>query len=286
MGILITTFGLIWLLLITAGIQFQKAKDDTMLTILVQDTVAASAESLRTTLLTRSTKEYRKFVPAPPNKNREGKHSKKLNIAPIISDSDLDMSDAALYILHRLLPQLYTQKTCLRGYDENVLTRLTEQVMKDAKHHHTIKKQLDHAKQLANLELEIEDLQPLFYKVMKGTIRYSEKKAALQEDEYYSLLSFIAMENTATILSIHKAPRELLLALFPDEKIVDDLIHERKIAAKEKDKMKRLSLKEKIQAKFSSYLPEEVPSHFIDFDVTVPSDDEEEEEEEEEEDEE
>ena len=277
MGILLTTFGLVWLLLIAGAVQFQKAKDDILLSMIVQKTLASSMDDIGKKITAQATKEYTKLVPKIGKRQRSQLHSKYLNISACILENNPEKLRAVRFLLEKLLPILYDGKTFLeKNKRERSLNfkELLDFVFEQAKLHHKKTKPIQRAKELANVQLE-SPLQPFFYKMMKGSLITQEKRPKLSSEEYYSLFSFICVEHQRNpIVSIYTAPTELLLALFQDKKIVEDLERERKIIlAMEKedaaDIAKQRAAHEQMKAKYVTLLPSEVPLGFIDFEIRI-----------------
>lgn len=92
--------------------------------------------------------------------------------------------------------------------------------------------------EVSRVKLQDQELQKAFYKMLKGTVSYSafsdkEKREkwvsdpAMWEKSYPSLLRFLHKKGELRIY-MHRAPRELLLAIYGKEEIVDKLMVKRK----------------------------------------------------------
>jgi hypothetical protein len=267
MGILLTTFGLVWLLLIAASVQFQKAKDDLLFSTIVQKTISSCIEDARIKICTQASQEFRKYVQSKKPGSRK-LHSKFLNVSACILDNNPEKQRAVRYMLEKLLPMLYEGKlfTEIQGKKQSPFYKnLIDHVFECAKTHHQKVKSLQHGQDLANVQLALPEIQSLFMKMMKGMYGEKRKGSKLAPDEYPSLFEFMNIDHRRdTILSFTTAPKTLLLALFQDKEIVDTLSKELK-SLHGMEKGARKARYEQIKMKYIALLPEAVPMQYIDF---------------------
>ncbi|MDB6081485.1 MAG: hypothetical protein JWO53_757, partial [Chlamydiia bacterium] len=82
---------------------------------------------------------------------------------------------------------------------------------------------------LASLPLDNDLYQTVLYKMLKGNIPQDLTDPPANGEYYKSLCDFIQISNTKSpyIMSIYLAPRELLLALFQNEKTVKKVLAKR-----------------------------------------------------------
>ena len=136
---------------------------------------------------------------------------------------------------------------------------------------------------LSNVHLNDPILQEVFYKIMKGNI---PPKGAIssKKENYPSLADYIRFEKKGYIMSLYLAPKELLMALFEDESLVEELLHLRtKIYAEQQRATKQKKANNKdpqanqnseldtLKQEFDSYrskLPSGMPPHLVDFTIS------------------
>ena len=93
---------------------------------------------------------------------------------------------------------------------------------------------------IARLKLKDPALQKAFYRMLKGTISWEQRKEVkefsleMQKKAYVSLLAFINYNDKYTI-QVQHAPRELLKAIFVNDEVVEAVIAKRNELAEEKD---------------------------------------------------
>jgi hypothetical protein len=84
------------------------------------------------------------------------------------------------------------------------------------------------------------------------------------------LLEFISFRRKAHAVSVYLAPREILLALFQDERCVDDIINEREAmhAALNNEKATPMALADQLKEHFQNRLASGIDPNTIDFRVS------------------
>jgi hypothetical protein len=93
--------------------------------------------------------------------------------------------------------------------------------------------------EISRIELEDEELQEAFYKMLKGTVTKQELRESEEKNpnffedlknhrkNYLSYLTFIHFDKSSTI-KVRFASKELLTAIFGEEELVDTIIEKRK----------------------------------------------------------
>lgn len=158
-------------------------------------------------------------------------------------------------------------------------------------------KKLKKAEELANLKLGDPLLDLLFYKILHGAPykevikeqpsllpeQKEEKKGEAEDDDssvqseseefkstkgYFSLLDFVNVSPTLKI-RVYLAPREVLMAIFNDQGIVDEMMLQRKALYKQANADGDLkALSETFQNQFEQRRPQDIDKSMLDFSVT------------------
>lgn len=130
----------------------------------------------------------------------------------------------------------------------NEIEKASELAFKDSS-----KRFIRETKDLARLKLEDPELQQAFYHMLKGTIardkleaervelkeKGEELPSRMKEKAYVSLLTYITIDgnarSTPPTIKIARAPREILIAIFEKEEVVENLMSRREELGANKD---------------------------------------------------
>jgi hypothetical protein len=125
-------------------------------------------------------------------------------------------------------------------------------------------------KDLANIRLKDESLQEVLYKILKGH-EAKEGTGTLDELSYPSLLDFLTFDSRHTLIGIWLTKKPLLLALFQNAKVVDDLCQERErvYQSLRQNEMKKEELEAGLKNRLLNSLPQNIDSALIDFKIST-----------------
>lgn len=136
----------------------------------------------------------------------ETKYALKLNIKPLLMEGKENQKN--LYLaFKRVLYVLYG--------DEELCDRIVEAILANSKNRRVEK--------LATIKLKDEELQTVFYRMVKGTkfSNFDEKKGVMP------LSNYVSINTKRNKINLGRAPKELLLA-FTDESTADEIIKRQK----------------------------------------------------------
>lgn len=142
--------------------------------------------------------------------------------------------DVLFELLKSLIRELYGESRFFRRVQERIPDLEDQMVREMTEKASTLReeKKLNHERDLAHLHLGDSDLHLLYYRMLKGV-----------EGGYPSLLKFLRLSNSESLISLYKAPRPLLMAIFQDEGFVEQVMQEREAIAR-KVRSKKLSKEE------------------------------------------
>lgn len=199
-----------------------------------------------------------------------------------------------VHLLHNLTDQLYGAHPFYQealAHNPNAIEDLAKQVTK-AVDKLDKEKRPKTTKDLANLELESPELNEFFYKMLLGAPykdvlaepKLTDGEADTDEDDstleqeaeeyssplgYYSLLDFITLGKSDKI-RVYLAPRDLLMAIYHDPAVVDELIKARQDLYKlalGKDDNKFNDLTESLKQQFEHRRDGTINSDQLDYTV-------------------
>ena len=177
------------------------------------------------------------LIPKVPKKTTPSIHASPPNIAqnapPDTTAENVLQKEASMKLLIRLIATLYEEKTFfqdvgMKEQDIEALMKLFFDKAKILAGNTPIKNKLD----LANVIVENSMYEEVIYKILKGNNPIKKKwgDTKLESPENYdSLLEYVNLQKRETLMSVYLAPRPLLLALFQDPAVVEEIIKEREV---------------------------------------------------------
>lgn len=202
-----------------------------------------------------------------------------LHIGALIKQDDININEgkgrAIFQLLHNLVTEMYkNEKFFIKAQEKDgdfVNQLLLNQIDKAKETQGTRK--LGKAKDLATVNLDDKEQSYVRYKMFKGTKTSRKNKQTQDEAGYYPLLEFISLRNRTgnTIMSVWLAKRPLLMALFQDEKIVDEVIECRREIYNDIRKRKAAGMSgidatnsKELENRFGTLIPDNL-RQYIDF---------------------
>lgn len=178
-------------------------------------------------------------------------------------------------IAKNLLNALYGHTKFLKdslAKDEGVIDRLLVAIG-DESAKLTAKEKISSLCDLSRIKFQDEDLQFIFYNMLEGGVEIpKEERGTLKlQKSYPKLGNYLTMQNK-TQIRVYLASRPLLLALFGEEEIVDEIIQKRKELFAEVDKqidaMPVAEAKAQFQNQFEGRRIHGLISEMLDFTVS------------------
>jgi hypothetical protein len=189
-------------------------------------------------------------------------------------------SKACYTLLKNLLNALYEDQEfyeAAREHSPDIDELLLNNFIDKVKVLQEEEKHLPSIKVLCNLDLE-DDLQAYVRSKMFTGTKFRKLKHSNEQRGYYPLHEFLSLQKYPKLMSVWLSPRPLLMALFQDEKVVDDLIAMRQEMYKEL-RSERIGLEDdknksqmeikgnELKRQFSSYI-HGIDVELIDFQVS------------------
>lgn len=219
----------------------------------------------------------------PKKKNSSPKCTPYLHIGDLFTGDNPslteDKSKAAFALLKNLMGEMYggqdfyeEAKETSQDFEEQFLTNLFEKTKEDQINKQWVSK-VGH---LGAVELDDQLHSYIRYKMFTGN-----KSRLIEGSEndpgYFPLVEFTSMKKHKTLMSIWLAPKPLLMALFQNPEVVQELIEFRREIYSEIRKDKSASTKQakeqELRLRFGPYI-RDIDTQYIDFQVssTYPKD--------------
>ena len=270
MGFLPWSFGFAIILAILGWLQFRSTLDQVIVLHAAFATCEERAQEQAYFIEHDALRAYSAHCPeeeAPPAEDdeeskRPPRLSRLVHIGSLFSNASNAQKETQEKIFKNLLRILYGDRPLPGGGDIEHLFELVRARALEWEQKFPIKK----ARYLANIELEKEDspFQQALFRVLKG--------GGLTPTDYVdSLLVYISTTNRSQCANVYLAPRPVLLALFEQDEIVDDIMEYRNELYRtiRKDKAAdRNTMEAEFRQRFASNLPHEINPEFIDFHVS------------------
>ncbi len=249
MHILLTTYGLLLIFALFSFAQWQNAETMAFTDAVAHAKFDAIQETSLGVLKDRAHQAYRDVVKnrnlkdnepppeshgtpdhlddTPEDKDQNAKRSSLLNVSVLFCE-DVPLSEMraknCFQILSSLLTVLYQNEPFYqkaKQNDPNLEERFLQAAREAAQELRKDDAKLYAASQLRELEIHDKELKKFRDRVLVGT--KSRKRESLKEQGYYPLIEFITINKNQHLTSIWLASRPLLLAIFNDEEVVNDI---------------------------------------------------------------
>ncbi|MBS0638156.1 MAG: hypothetical protein JSS12_11660, partial [Verrucomicrobia bacterium] len=167
-----------------------------------------------------------------PKQQQKQKCTSLLHIGALIKQDDININEgkgrAIFQLLHNLITEMYKNERFFINAlekDGDFVNQFLINMIDRAKETHQGRK-LKTAKDLTTVNLEDKLQSYVRYKMFRGTKSRLSKKQTQDDPGYYPLAEFTSLNLRSgnTIMSVWLADRPLLMALFQDDKIVDEVI--------------------------------------------------------------
>lgn len=219
----------------------------------------------------------------PKKKTAGSKCTPHLHIGDLFTGENPTITEgkgrAGFTLLKNLMAEMYggqefyeEAKEAIPDFEEQFLTNLFEKTKEDQENKQWVSK-VGH---LGAVELDDELQSYIRYKMFTGN--KSRLKEGSEEDPgYFPLVEFTSMKKHKTLMSIWLAPKPLLMALFQNPEVVQDVIEFRREVYNELRKDKSPSSKQakeqEMRLRFGPYI-QDIDKQYIDFQVsgTYPKD--------------
>lgn len=307
MHILLTTYGLIVIFALFCLAQWRQSEDMAYIDAAAKESFVAMRDDQLEKISDKSQEYYNTFRQEQKKDDEEDQELDEPLEKPDSLDDELDEEEekperrtsflhvdaifceeepdilqgrgkASFTLLKALISELYSgqdfferAKESIPDLEEHFLHALLDKV-KELKEEET----LTSAKELASLNLD-DDLQSYVrYKMLTGN-KYRKKNAKVSDPGFYPLLEFVSFRKHPHLMSLWLAPKPLLMALFQNEDVVNEVVQARHEIYNElrRDKNKSaLQTKEaELRRRFSMQIFG-IDSQYIDFKVsrTLPKD--------------
>jgi hypothetical protein len=210
----------------------------------------------------------------PAKKSKVEKCTPHLHIGELFTDDNLNITDgkgkACFTLLKNLMISMYGNenfyleaKEEVPDFEDRFLINLYERT-KDRE------KKVTRVKALATIELDDELQNYVRYKIFNGNKSRYDKDSA-DEVGYYPLLQFTSITKRKTLLSLWLAPKPLLMALFQNPDVVQEVIEARRDIyndlRKDKNQSAVTTKENELRLRFSSSI-HDIDTQFIDFKVS------------------
>lgn len=219
-----------------------------------------------------------RLAKAEKEKRELSKASSKLSFHIFINKQERSTNQSSLethiHVAERLIELLYGNQLFYKELQlkrPNFVAEILSSLIRESDNFPKISQ----AKELATIDLKDPELNDAFTKMLKGAYEEpppeeKEKRPYQLASGYYSLLDFITVVPNKLTLRVYLAPKQLLLAIFGNEALVNDILRVRYQlytnlnnnivdASQASDEFKGLF--------GNSSLPY-VPSNFLDFSVS------------------
>lgn len=247
MHLLMTTFAFLIIFSIFSYAQLQKLKEDGITGSIYAGCFEKSIDELAGKLRKKAYYVHQKL---DSNKKSSQEHKERLHsylyIASLIQQPDTQPqetaeSKAAYTLLKSTIFALYKNKAFFieAEMDEAKVDNLLAMLFLNAKDL-PIKNFVKSPESLANVPLNNKIYEGVLYKMLKGNTPPNAAADApfINPENYKSLTHFIRFNKANSIISVYLAPVEILIALFKDPKIVEQVITARDEVFKEQQKEK------------------------------------------------
>jgi hypothetical protein len=285
MHLLMTTFAFLLLFSIYSIAQFRLLKQDLIKDSAYRDCIGKIEEAEVKKISERTAELLTKFGVKSSAGTRR---TSFLHISSLVQDKNNPQDTEEVKWVKKLLIgtifELYHEKTFFQDakmtpeHIEKMITQLfqtaSDTPLKDFP-------KSPHA--LSNAHLDDPIVQEVFYKMMKGNMPPKGQPLNAKEN-YPSLEELIRFEKKNYIMSVYRAPKALLMALFEDQSVVDNVMELRTKIAAEKQRMSKQKkaqnndptaqqqtefdkLKQELE-NLRAKLPSGLPPHLIDFNIS------------------
>lgn len=216
----------------------------------------------------------------PTNKVRA---NKKLSFYALIKnekDKESPTYKTVSAITKRLLHILYKDQPFYQNIQEKRHDFLNELLDKLKTYGTEYKDKIENITDLAQVDIHDHELSEVFAKMLEGAIISPELNKTQTEEKssrdcYPKLNEFTTYDTKIQTIRIYLASPELLMAIFNDENIVDNIIKARKEHHKELKKHSKENLtiprqveSDKFKAAFEASIPSEFDKSLFNFEVT------------------
>lgn len=199
--------------------------------------------------------------------------SRYLNIQSLFEGSEKEKNFQTQYnLLSKLIVILYSKKPFYREMEikrPDFVRELLNTMIQAGK---TREPKISHQKTLANLELHDAALQDIYAKMLSGN---NESKkggcgAGTEEDDYDSLLNYLRVKKTVNPIRIQLAPKALLLAIYEDPALVDNMLNDinRLRQSVESNKEKKTEASLEFERLYKDRLPRDLDPSLFNFSIT------------------
>ena len=295
MHLIMTTFAFLMIFSIFSFAQLQKLKENYTAESVYTGCFEKTIDDLSDRISKKAARAFHTLCPDKPKQERGKKLISFLHISSLIQPDALPQqsaeSKAAKALLKRLILTLYGDKTFFleAGMDEATVENLIATLFLNAKDL-PIKNFLKSPRALANVPLNNKTYEGVLYKMLKGNTppKNDSDVPFANPENYKSLANFIRFQKKASIISVYLAPDEVLIALFQNLALVNEVIEIRNKIYKEQLKEKNEKKKNKnsdpqtvpvqntdldeYKKKFENYresIADDIDKNLIDFNISL-----------------
>lgn len=215
------------------------------------------------------------FDEEPAKNPKAEKCTSVLHIGELFSDEPLDIHSgkgkACFTLLKNLITELYSGQRFFEeakqldpDFEQRFLENLYERAAEENEN-----RSLTRVKDLATLDLHDNVQMYARCKIFNGN-KSRFTKDSLEHSGYYPILEFTTMAKKSKLMSLWLAPKPLLMALFQNEDVVQEVLETRREIYNDLRKDKNTSSvqakEQDLRLRFATYIPETVD--YIDFKVS------------------
>lgn len=303
MHILLTTYGLILVMSLFAMAQWRQAENLSYFDVAARDVFTSSRSKTFELISINSKNAYHKLKPHPKKKEEttiddedteevldqpdtlndtvEKKPRKRrssfLHLSYLFNDDNATITEGkgrtCFMLLKNLISELYSRQDFFKDA-KDMYPDLEEQfilnLMEKAKERLQKGYSMRAARQLGRLNLDDEIQSYVRYKMLTGN-KSRSRNDKNEDPGYFPLIEFVSMKENNHLASLWLAPRPLLMALFQNEDVVEEVVKARyeihNELRKDKNKSTQDAKTNDLKLRFSSYLSG-IDPNFIDFEVS------------------
>lgn len=216
------------------------------------------------------------------NKSEKVNASSKINFYPLLhlnqEGKSPSYANTQRILLKRLIYQTYENQPLfqeMQKSSQDIIEYLLDKISSAAVQPEN-KNKIERLKNLSNIDLGNEKLQILFATILHGS---QNSTAALMKCEsnnkntppvisYPPLENFVEVESAQKPIRVYLASPQILLAIFDDMNLVEEIIAERARINREFKKNSKANLTEQFRQSFQPRLPADLDANYFNFDVT------------------
>jgi|GEM_PF-6786857 len=221
--------------------QLQKASHETLINSCIMQEIERVDAQEKTDLRDEARRKFTQLCPPKKDGNNptlSRRLFKNLDVAQLFQNANnpsttVERSHTARHILKSLITHLYQDKSFFQEAKKNYPDLENECIDQLIKNSQVLldKNCLKKEGNLANIEIQNDNIRDTIYRMLKGN-EAKNQTASLDATHYPSLLKYLSFQSNKAsdqdpLICVWLAPRDLLMVLFNNQNVVDNIVQRR-----------------------------------------------------------